>query len=68
MHTNINTYVIDRWWGHYFFGIRITYTMIEIQSNVMFNISDDTVAWMEGDFVSKEVPDVAEEREFIYLG
>ena len=34
----------------------------------MFNISDDTVAWMEGDFVSKEVHDVAEEREFIYLG
>ena len=35
---------------------------------MMFNISDDTVAWMEGDFVSKEVPDVAKEREFIYLG
>ena len=35
---------------------------------MMFNISDDTVAWMEGDFVSKEVHDVAEEREFIYLG
>ena len=34
----------------------------------MLNISDDTVAWMEGGFVSKEVPDVAEEREFIYLG
>ena len=38
------------------------------QNIIQFNISDDTVAWMEGDFVSKEVPDVAEEREFIYLG